>query len=80
MWSYRVISGTVRREVGMAVARWQTVEDGGPRQPGTEEEFLRVEIVVRRPYSLTNFSRRLVLRASQVTGEVTAALEGLRTE
>jgi hypothetical protein len=70
------------------VAQWQTVEDGGPRQAidrllcheGTEEEFIRVEITVRRPYSLMNFTQRLIIRASMVTGEVTASLEGIRTE
>ena len=65
------------------VARSQTVEDGGPRRPivrtlhheGTEREFVRVEMVVRRPFSLLDFSQRLVARASQVTGDVTLSLE-----
>lgn len=66
------------------VSHGQTVEDGGPRQridwtlqhAGTPEEFARIEMVIRRPFSLTNFSRRLVICASMVTGEVTASLEG----
>lgn len=70
------------------VSRSQTVEDGGPRQPidwtlhyaGTPREFARIEMAVRRPYSLMNFTHRLVIRASMVTGEVTASLEGLRIE
>lgn len=70
------------------VARSQTVEDGGPRRPpfitlhhaGTAREFMRIEMVVRRPFSLQDFTARLVIRASQVTGDVTAALERLRTE
>ena len=70
------------------VSRSQTVEDGGPRRPiertlhhaGTPEEFVRVEMVIRRPYSLMDFSQRLVIRASLVTGEVTATLEGILVE
>jgi len=70
------------------VARTQTVEDGGPRRPivrtlhfeGTPQEFVRVEMVIRRPYSLLDFTHRLVVRASQVTEEVTLSLEALRIE
>lgn len=70
------------------VARSQTVEDGMARQPpfttlhneGTEREFIRVEMVVRRPWSPLDMERRLVIRASKATGEVTAGLERLRTE
>jgi hypothetical protein len=70
------------------VSRSQTVEDGGPRQridtwlshEGTPEERIRIEITVRRPYSLINFTQRLVIRASKATGDVTAALETLRIE
>lgn len=70
------------------VSRAQTVEDGGPRQridqtlhhEGTPEEFLRIEMVVRQPYSLKNFSQRLVIRASRVTEDITASLEAIRTE
>lgn len=70
------------------VARSQTVEDGMARWPpfstlhfeGTDREFIRIEMVVRRPWSLLDLDRKLVIRASQVTGEVTAALERLRTE
>jgi hypothetical protein len=66
----------------------QTVEDGIARRPphttlhfeGTAQEFIRVEMLVRRPWSLHHLDRRLVIRASQVTGEVTASLETLRTE
>lgn len=78
----------MRREGVPVVARSQTVEDGGPRQPidwtlhhaGQAEEFARIEMAVRRPNALMNFTKRLVIRASQVTGEITASLEGLRTE
>ncbi len=70
------------------VARSQTVEDGGPRRPptttlhhaGTTKEFLRVEMVIRRPFSLLDFTQRLVIRASQITGDVTMTLERVRTE
>lgn len=70
------------------VARSQTVEDGMARQPpfstlhfeGSATEFIRIEMIVRRPWSLFDMDRRLVIRASQVTGEVTAALERLRIE
>lgn len=70
------------------VAISQTVEDGTARRApftslhfeGTAQEFIRVEMVVRRPWSLLDLDRRLVIRASQVTGEVTIALERLRVE
>lgn len=70
------------------VARSQTVEDGPARRApfatlhheGSAQEFIRIEMIVRRPWSLLDMDRRLVLRASQVTGRVTAALEKLRTE
>jgi methylglyoxal synthase len=70
------------------VSRAQTVEDGGPRRPpfvtlhhsGTAKEFIRIAMVVRQPYALRDFTAQLVIRASQVTGEVTVALESLRTE
>lgn len=58
------------------VSHAQTVEDGGPmRAPdttlhheGTSLEFMQIAIVVRRPYSLLDFTQRLVIRASQGTG------------
>lgn len=67
----------------MAVARCQTAEDGlSPRVPevtlhgeGTDREFLRVLMRVGRPWACTDFDRRLVICASQVTDVVTAALE-----
>lgn len=70
------------------VARAQTVEDGGPRRPihqtlhheATPREFMRIEMIVRRPFSLLDFSQRLVVRASMVTGEITASLESVRIE
>jgi hypothetical protein len=70
------------------VARSQTVEDGMARLApfstlhfeGSAQEFIRIEMVVRRPWSLLDMDRRLVIRASLVTGEVTAALEGIRVE
>lgn len=70
------------------VARSQTVEDGLARRPpfttlhfeGTDREFIRIEMVVQRPWSPLDMERRLVIRASKATGEVTAALEKLRTE
>jgi hypothetical protein len=66
------------------VSRSQTVEDGGPRQVIERQlfdedmptEFMRIEMVIRRPYSLVNFTQRLVLRASKVTGRITASMEG----
>ena len=66
----------------------QTVEDGQARRPpfttlhheGTAVEFMRVEMDVRRPWSLLDFDRKLVIRASQITGRVTIALERLRCE
>jgi hypothetical protein len=70
------------------VARSQTVEDGGPRRPvlwhllqeGTADETMRVEMVIRRPYSLMDFTQRLVIRANRHTEEITASLEAIRTE
>jgi hypothetical protein len=70
------------------VSRSQTVEDGGPRQridtwllhEGTPEEKIRIEIVIRRPYSLLNFTQRLVIRAEKASERITMALEGIRTE
>jgi hypothetical protein len=70
------------------VARSQTVEDGGPRQridthllrEGTPEETIRIEMMIRRPYALMNFTQRLVIRASKATEAVTASLEAIRTE
>lgn len=69
------------------VSRAQTAEDGGPRRSierwllheGTPEETIRIEMVVRRPYSLLDFTDRLVIRACR-DGKVTMALERLRIE
>ena len=66
----------------------QTIEDAEPvRWPGmslhhenTLYEFVRYEVSVRRPYALTDFDRRLVIRLSQTSTRVTCALEALRTE
>lgn len=66
----------------------QTVEDGGPRRlplttlhhAGSAREFIRIEMAVRRPFSTLDYTARLVVRASQVTGLVTAALERVRIE
>ncbi len=70
------------------VSRSQTAEDGTARRAplitlhhaGTAREFMRIEMLVRRPWSLLDLDRRLVIRASIVTGDVTVALEKLRTE
>ena len=66
----------------------QTIEDSEARQApfttlhfeGTVLEFLRVEMSIRQPWSMRDLDRRLVIRASQVTGDVTVALEKLRIE
>ena len=70
------------------VARSQTVEDGGPRRPviwrllheGAPEETMRAEMVIRRPYALTDFTQRLIIRAEKHTERITASLEAIRTE
>ena len=70
------------------VTIWQTIEDAEPvRWPGmtlhhehTTYEFVRYEVSVRRPYALTDFDRRLIIRHSQTSTRVTCALEALRTE
>lgn len=70
------------------VTHSQTVEDGGPRRPvlwhllheGTPEETMRAEMVIRRPFSLIDFTPRLVIKACKHTGVITATLERLRTE
>jgi len=70
------------------LAIWQTIEDSEPvRWPGmtlhnedTSFEFVRYEVSVRRPYSLTDFNPRLVIRLSQTSTRVTCALEVLSTE
>lgn len=67
----------------MAVAHGQTVEDGGPRRPlvwhllqaGTVEESIRIEMVIRRPCSLLDFTHRLVVRARRADEVITMALE-----
>ena len=72
----------------MHVAHSQTLEDSAARQApyttlhfeGTAQEFLRVEMTVRQPWSPQDLDRRLVIRASQISGEVTASLEKLRIE
>lgn len=72
----------------MSQCRAQTVEDGGPMQRidchlidgGTPEERIRIEMVVRQPYSLVNFTQRLVIRATRATEQITASLESIRTE
>ena len=68
------------------VERSQTVEDGAPRWAphvtlhcaGMPQEFIRIELAVRLPIGYR--PRRIVIRASQVTGDVTAALEAVRVE
>jgi len=42
------------------------------------QEFIRIELAVRLPIGYR--PRRIVIRASQVTGDVTAALEAVRVE
>jgi len=72
----------------MHVAPSQTIEDSEARQApvttlhfeGMPQEFVRVEMTVRQPWSPQDLDRRLVIRASQHTGEVTASLEKLRIE
>lgn len=71
----------------MAIGRAQTVEDGPPRElplstlhhEGTAQEYIRVEMTIRMAWN-HHAERRLVLRASQVTGALTASLQTLRTE
>ncbi|MDP2319553.1 MAG: hypothetical protein Q8O42_09485 [Acidobacteriota bacterium] len=46
---------------------------------GTAREFIRIELVVRRPWSLLDMEHKLVIRASQHTGVVTATLERSRS-
>lgn len=72
----------------MGVAASQTVEDGMARRwplttlhhEGGVDEYIRIEMVVRRPWSCLDFERRLVIRASRETERVTIALERLRIE
>jgi hypothetical protein len=72
----------------MCLAHSQTVEDTEPNRwpewtlihQGTTFEYVREEVGVRRPYALTDFDRRLVVRHSQASTRVTCALEGLRVE
>ena len=69
------------------IASAQTIEDAEPvRYPGmtlhhadTTFEFVRYEVSVRRPYALTDFDRRLIIRLSQTSTRVTCALEAERT-
>jgi hypothetical protein len=70
----------------MGVAFSQTVEDGAPRQlpvqtlhfEGGAREYVRIEMGVRQ--HVFGDPRRLVIRASQVTLEVTASIERIRVE
>lgn len=72
----------------MVVAHSQTVEDAEPnRWPKmslhhefTSAEFVRYELLVRRPWACADFDRKLVIRLSQTSTAVTCALEVLRVE
>ena len=65
------------------VCRWQTVEDGAPRDvvaaerrhEGHVTEHVYVALPVRHPGTHAVMRVALVIRASLVTGEVTAACE-----
>lgn len=65
------------------VCRWQTVEDGPPRDPvaiwlkheGHVTEHLFVAVPVRHPVTHGVMRVHLVIRASQVTHEVTVSCE-----
>jgi hypothetical protein len=73
------------REIAMAVAKWQTWEDGAPRtQPrvtehfaGTENEYLRFEMAVRQR-SVEPLC--LVIRHWTHKPLTTMALESIRVE
>jgi hypothetical protein len=66
----------------MAVCRWQTVEDGAPRDtPPTLsmwEQGVEIQkqyaLSVRHPLTQAEFPRYLMVTARQDTGEITAAL------
>lgn len=63
-----------------------TVEDLGPHRPvhytllhpDTADETMRVEMPIRRPRLLEDFSAHLVICACKATGRITASLQ--RTE
>ena len=65
------------------VCRWQTVEDGPPRDrvesllrhEAHVTEHLLIAVPVRHPATHAVMRVHLMLRASQVTGDLTAALE-----
>lgn len=65
------------------VCRWQTVEDGAPRDTverhlrheGHITEHLFIPVPVRHPLTHHVMRVHLVLRASQSSGDVTAACE-----
>lgn len=67
----------------VAVCRWQTVEDGAPRDgvdrllrhEGHITEHICVAIPVRHPVTHSVMRTHLLVRASQADGEITAALE-----
>jgi hypothetical protein len=67
----------------MAVSRWQTVEDGAPRDVpyeeirafGTTAEHKFIALPIRNPVTYGLSSVHLVLRASRVTGVITARPE-----
>lgn len=67
----------------MPVCRWQTVEDGPPREgidrwlkhEGHVTEHVLVAIPVRHPVSHQVMRTHVVIRASQATEDVTVALE-----
>lgn len=62
------------------VSRYQTVEDGGPRQPieyiERTDATIRMAFSIRLPLSSKNFGRRLLITASMETEDVTMRFEG----
>jgi hypothetical protein len=72
----------------MAVCRWQTVEDGAPREgidrwvkhEGHITEHILIALPVRHPDTHSPMRTHVVIRASQHTGEITLSLEFYQPE
>lgn len=60
------------------VCRWQTVEDGAPRDLPhkiPDGDVLLVAVPVRSPYTYAQMRTHLIVRAHATTGRITAACE-----